>query len=72
MTKAILDSNFLIALIGEKDKWTKTAISIQKALKKNSHDALMVLAAREMGIPHIVSFDQDFDEVDGIERIGKP
>jgi predicted nucleic acid-binding protein len=34
MTKAILDSNFLVALIDEKDKWTKTAISIQKALKK--------------------------------------
>jgi predicted nucleic acid-binding protein len=145
MTKAILDSNFLVALIDEKDKWRKSAISIQKALKKkkarlvyldcavnetisviarrleekgrsqefssalekmeqaipaeriswmysevrrlytdilaiikehegklNFHDALMVLAAREMGIPHIVSFDQDFDEVDGIERIGKP
>jgi len=38
----------------------------------NFHDALMVLAAREMDIPHIVSFDQDFDEVEGIERIGKP
>jgi len=34
MTKAILDSNFLIALIDEKDKWRKTAISIQKVLKK--------------------------------------
>jgi len=145
MTKAILDSNFLIALIDEKDKWRKTAISIQKVLKKkkarlvyldcavnetisviakrfeekgrshefasalqkieqaiptesiswmypevrrlypnilavikehkgqlNFHDALMVLAAREMGISHIVSFDQDFDEVEGIERIGRP
>ena len=28
MTEAILDSNFLVALIDEKDKWTKTAISI--------------------------------------------
>jgi len=46
MIKAILDSNFLVAL--------------------------MVLAAREMGIPHIVSFDQDFDEVEGIDRIGRP
>jgi predicted nucleic acid-binding protein len=34
MTKAILDSNFLVALIDEKDKWRKSAISIQKALKK--------------------------------------
>jgi hypothetical protein len=25
-----------------------------------------------MDIPHIVSFDQDFDDVEGIERIGKP
>jgi predicted nucleic acid-binding protein len=145
MTKAILDSSFLVALIDEKDKWRNTAVLIQKALKKkkarllyldcavnetisviarrleekgrsqeftlalekmeqaipaeritwmypavrrlypeilavikehegklNFHDALMVLAAREMGIPHIVSFDQDFDEVKGIERIGKP
>jgi predicted nucleic acid-binding protein len=144
MTKAILDSNFLVALIDEKDKWRKSAISIQKALKKknarlvyldcavnemisviarrleekgrsqefdlalqrieqaipaesiswiypevrrlypdilavikehkgklNFHDALMVLAAREMDIPHVVSFDQDFDEVDGIDRISK-
>jgi predicted nucleic acid-binding protein len=38
----------------------------------NFHDALMVLAAREMGILHIVSFDQDFDEVEGIDRIGRP
>jgi predicted nucleic acid-binding protein len=145
MTKAILDSSFLVALIDEKDKWRNTAVLIQKALKKkkarlvyldcavnemisviarrleekgrsheftsalqkmeqaipakritwmypevrrlypeilivikehegklNFHDALMVIAAREMDIPHIVSFDQDFDEVEGIERIGKP
>lgn len=145
MTKAILDSSFLVALIDEKDKWRNTAVLIQKALKKkkarlvyldcavnemisviarrleekgrsqeftlalqkmeqaipakritwmypevrrlypeilivikehegklNFHDALIVLAAREMDIPHIVSFDQDFDEVEGIERIGKP
>jgi len=145
MTKAILDSSFLVALIDEKDKWRNTAVLIQKTLKKkkarlvyldcavnemisviarrleekgrsqeftsalqkmeqaipakritwmypevrrlypeilivikehegklNFHDALMVIAAREMDIPHIVSFDQDFDEVEGIERIGKP
>ena len=145
MTKAILDSSFLVALIDEKDKWRNTAVLIQKALKKkkarlvyldcavnemisviarrleekgrsqeftsalqkmeqaipakritwmypevrrlypeilivikehegklNFHDALMVIAAREMDVPHIVSFDQDFDEVEGIERIGKP
>ena len=145
MTKAILDSSFLVALIDEKDKWRNTAVLIQKALKKkkarlvyldcavnemisviarrleekgrsqeftsalqkmeqaipakritwmypevrrlypeilivikehegklNFHDALMVIVAREMDIPHIVSFDQDFDEVEGIERIGKP
>lgn len=145
MTKAILDSSFLVALIDEKDKRRNTAVLIQKALKKkkarlvyldcavnemisviawrleekgrsqeftlalqkmeqaipaeritwmypevrrlypeilvvikehegklNFHDALILLAAREMDIPHIVSFDQDFDEVEGIERIGKP
>jgi predicted nucleic acid-binding protein len=31
-----------------------------------------VLAAREMRIFHVVSFDDDFDEVEGIDRIGKP
>jgi predicted nucleic acid-binding protein len=143
--RAILDSNFLVALIDEKDKWRKSAISIQTALNKKKarlvyldcavnetisviarrleekgrskeftlalqkieqaipaeniswmypevrrlypdilavikehegklkfHDALMVLAAREMGISQFVSFDQDFDEVEGIERIGRP
>jgi len=34
MTKAILDSSFLVALIDEKDKWRNTAVLIQKALKK--------------------------------------
>lgn len=33
------------------------------------NDALMILAAREMGVFHIVSFDKDFDHVEGIERI---
>jgi predicted nucleic acid-binding protein len=40
--------------------------------KINFHDALMVLAAREMGISHIVSFDQDFDDVEEIDRISRP
>jgi predicted nucleic acid-binding protein len=39
--------------------------------KLNFHDALIVLAAKEMGISHIVSFDHDFDEVEGIDRIGR-
>jgi len=35
---------------------------------KKDYEALL----REIDIPHIVGFDQDFDEVEGIERIGKP
>lgn len=34
MTKAILDSSFLVAVMDEKDKWRKKVLSIQKALKK--------------------------------------
>ena len=33
------------------------------------HDALIVLAARELGVGHIVSFDEDFDEVEWVVRI---
>lgn len=36
MTKAILDSSFLVALIDEKDKWRNTDVLIQKALKKKN------------------------------------
>ena len=35
----------------------------------NFHDALIVLAATEMRIQRIVSFDADFDEVEGVQRI---
>lgn len=38
----------------------------------NFHDALLVLAAREMGVTAIVSFDQDFDQVGGIVRLHRP
>ena len=52
MTKAILDSNFLIALIDEKDKWRKTAISIQKVLKKKKARVCLGLAEDRAGNPN--------------------
>ena len=38
----------------------------------NFHDALIVLAAKEMKTPFIISFDEDFDQVEGIRRIEWP
>jgi predicted nucleic acid-binding protein len=40
--------------------------------KLSFHDALIVLAAKELGVRYIVSFDADFDEVEGIRRIKDP
>ena len=38
----------------------------------NFHDALLILAAREGGIPAIVSFDRDFDGVPELVRLHRP
>lgn len=38
----------------------------------NFHDALLILAAREMNIPAIVSFDGDFDGVPELVRLHQP
>jgi predicted nucleic acid-binding protein len=38
----------------------------------NFHDALLALACRELAIPYIVSFDQDFDKVHWLTRIDTP
>ena len=38
----------------------------------NFHDALIVLAAKQMKTPSIISFDKDFDQVEGITRIKHP
>lgn len=38
----------------------------------NFHDALIVTAAKEMGIRYIVSFDADYDEVQELQRIKAP
>lgn len=145
MINAIVDSNFIIALVDEKDKWRKQAVSLQDALKSekakliyldcvmnetlsvvgkrleekgrsgdfktvlekiveimpeenitwiypevrrlygeilkllevqrgrlNFHDALIILAAKEMKAVFIISFDEDFDQVEGIKRIKSP
>ncbi len=37
--------------------------------KLNFHDALVLLAAREMGLNYIVSFDEDFDQIAWLVRI---
>ena len=145
MIKAIVDSNFIIALVDKKDKWREQALTLQNALKNqyaeliyldciinetisvvgrrleekgrsdefetvlekieeivppenitwiypevrrlyreilnvvkayngslNFHDALIIVAAKEMKTTSIVSFDKDFDQVEGIKRIKKP
>jgi len=145
MINAIIDSNFVIALVDEKDKWRKQALSLQNALEKekakliyldciinetisvvgrrleekdrsdefktvlekieeivppeninwiypevrrlygeilnlvkvhkgrlNFHDALIILAAKELKTAFIISFDEDFDQVEGIKRIKEP
>ena len=38
----------------------------------NFHDALLISAAREGGIPAIVSFDRDFDGVPELVRLHRP
>ena len=38
--------------------------------KLNFHDGLIVAATKEMGIDCIVSFDEDFDEIPKLKRIG--
>jgi len=37
--------------------------------KLSFHDALIAMAAKEMGVEHIVSFDKDFDEIEWLIRI---
>jgi predicted nucleic acid-binding protein len=36
----------------------------------NFHDALIALACRELGIPLVASFDQDWEKVSWLKRIG--
>lgn len=36
------------------------------------HDCLLVLVSREGGIGWIASFDQGFDQVSGLRRVGTP
>jgi predicted nucleic acid-binding protein len=38
----------------------------------NFHDALIIVAAKQMKTPLIISFDKDFDQVEGIKRIKHP
>jgi len=37
--------------------------------KLNFHDALICVVAKQMGIKYIVSFDEDFDSMEGLTRI---
>jgi predicted nucleic acid-binding protein len=45
----------------------RAAASLVATFNLKAHDALVVAIAREIGVPHIVSFDRDFRRVDGIE-----
>ena len=38
----------------------------------NFHGALIILAAKELKTAFIISFDEDFDQVEGIKRIKEP
>lgn len=38
----------------------------------NFHDALIIVAAKQLKTPLIISFDKDFDQVEGIKRIKNP
>ncbi|MEW6366059.1 MAG: PIN domain-containing protein [Acidobacteriota bacterium] len=38
----------------------------------NFHDALIALASRELGIRHLLSFDEDFDDLSWLVRVGAP
>lgn len=38
----------------------------------NFNDALIALSCRNRGISHIVSFDQDFDQVAWLQRVAQP
>lgn len=38
----------------------------------NFHDALIVLSCQELGIEAVASFDEDFDDIEGLLRISSP
>jgi predicted nucleic acid-binding protein len=44
----------------------------QSGGKLNFHDALIALACQELGIPAILTFDEDFDQVTWLTRIESP
>ena len=60
--------------------WLSTATNIFydeiiEVIKKtkgelNFHDALIIVGAREMGVYNIISFDEDFDTIRWLKRIG--
>jgi predicted nucleic acid-binding protein len=55
----------------ETKRWYPTLLTLMEAHqgRLNFHDALIVLAAKEMKMSRIVSFDADFDEVKELHRI---
>ncbi|RMF30175.1 MAG: PIN domain-containing protein, partial [Chloroflexi bacterium] len=38
----------------------------------NFHDALIALECRNLGIPWIATFDNDFDHISWLERLSSP
>jgi predicted nucleic acid-binding protein len=58
---------------GVDEEWGSVFDLIRKTKGKvNFHDALLAQTALSLGIPHIISFDQNLDEVPAWKRIGKP
>jgi predicted nucleic acid-binding protein len=54
-------------------EWASVFDLIRKTRGKvNFHDALLAQAALSLGIPHIISFDTNLDELPAWKRIGKP
>jgi predicted nucleic acid-binding protein len=58
---------------GVDEEWASVFDLIRKTRGKvNFHDALLAQAALSLGIPNIVSFDANLDEVTAWKRIGRP
>ena len=58
---------------GVDEEWSSVFDLIRKTRGKvNFHDALLARSAENLGIPRIVSFDANLDEITFWKRIGRP
>lgn len=60
-------ASFRLRRVAISRRLMRAAASLVATFNLKAHDALVVAIAREIGVPHIVSFDRDFRRVDGIE-----